>query len=68
MAEAAPPPAGGGEREGGGGQDLVDPRFEFDAPRFYDFAAGSPPGSEEAAGTPPDAWFHTSATKGEGAV
>lgn len=36
----------------------VDPRFEFDAPRFYDFNASSP------ADSPPDHWFSTSATKG----
>lgn len=39
----------------------VDPSFEFDAPRFYDFARGSP---EDGARAPVDAWFNTSATKG----
>ena len=37
-----------------------DPRWEFDAPRFYDFEEGTPAGSQEG----PDSWFDTSATKG----
>ena len=41
--------------------DEYDARFEFDAPRFYDFGNGSPQGGDAA-----DAWFETSATKGEG--
>ena len=46
--------------EPGGGAALIDARFEFDAPRFYDFDEGSPEGSQNAA----DRWFDTSATKG----
>lgn len=38
-------------------QGGIDARFEFDAPRYYDFEADSP----ESGG---DRWFDTSATKG----
>jgi hypothetical protein len=31
---------------------VLDERFEFDAPRFYDFEAGSP-------ASPADKWFDT---------
>lgn len=36
-----------------------DERFEFNAPRFYDFKAGSPEGE------PLDRWFQTTATAGK---
>lgn len=39
----------------------VEERYEFDAPRFYDFVEGTPEGSSDNAG---DRWFETSATKG----
>lgn len=39
---------------------VADDRFEFDAPRFYDFAA------PRAAPSPADAWFDT-APEGPGA-
>lgn len=38
----------------------IDERFEYDAPRFYDFDEGSP------AGAPADGWFDTEGPKGEG--
>lgn len=44
-----PPPA----------EAVFDSRFEFDAPRFYDFGTASPQGEGAA-----DNWFETSATKG----
>lgn len=37
----------------------VDPRFEYDAPRFYDFDEGSPLGGPAA-----DCWFETEGPKG----
>ena len=37
----------------------MDPRFEYDAPRFYDFDEGSPAG-----GSPADGWFDTEGPKG----
>lgn len=33
-------------------KSMTDPRFEFDAPRYYDFARGSP-----ESGSRPDDWF-----------
>lgn len=36
----------------------IDPLYEFDAPRYYDFEKGTPSGSAT------DEWFFTSATKG----
>ncbi|KAI7845191.1 hypothetical protein COHA_001235 [Chlorella ohadii] len=36
----------------------IDERFEYDAPRFYDFDEGSP------AGAPADGWFDTEGPKG----
>lgn len=38
----------------------IDERFEYDAPRFYDFDEGSPPGA-----APADGWFDTEGPKGE---
>lgn len=38
----------------------IDERFEYDAPRFYDFDEGSPPGAP-----PADGWFDTDGPKGE---
>lgn len=38
----------------------IDERFEYDAPRFYDFDEGSPAGAE-----PADGWFDTEGPKGE---
>lgn len=49
MSVVEPTPASAGRE--------LDSRWEFDAPRFYDFEEGSPDGS-------PDKWFDTSATKG----
>ena len=49
---AEPPPVAEGETE-------VDERFEYDAPRFYDFDEGSPLGEQA------DGWFDTEAPKGE---
>eukprot|EP00887_Chlorella_sp_A99_P001555 scaffold8.g1555.t1 len=40
-------------------EEPIDARWEFDAPRFYDFGSGSPQGGAAA-----DAWFDTDATKG----
>jgi hypothetical protein len=37
----------------------VDERFEYDAPRFYDFDEGSPVGPPAA-----DCWFDTEGPKG----
>lgn len=39
----------------------IDAHFEFDAPRFYDFDEGSPPGAAAA-----DGWFDTEGPKGAG--
>jgi hypothetical protein len=36
----------------------LDERFEYDAPRFYDFDEGSPAGAQ------PDQWFDTDGPKG----
>ena len=38
----------------------IDERFEYDAPRFYDFDEGSPAGARA------DGWFDTEGPKGEG--
>ena len=59
--EAAPPALDLAPSQEGAEEEVFDPRFEFDAPRYYDFAQGSP--STEG-GHAPDCWFETSATKG----
>lgn len=38
----------------------IDPRFEYDAPRFYDFELGSPHDAPAA-----DGWFDTEGPKGQ---
>ena len=45
--------------EEGALEAVFDERFEYDAPRFYDFDEGSP------AGAPADGWFDTEGPKGE---
>lgn len=45
--------------EEGAPEAVFDERFEYDAPRFYDFDEGSP------AGAPADGWFDTEGPKGE---
>ena len=40
------------------GEGELDERFEYDAPRFYDFDEGSPAGAQ------PDQWFDTDGPKG----
>ena len=40
----------------------LDPRFEFSAPRYYDFDRLS---NSESGRTAPDAWFDTAAAKGD---
>jgi hypothetical protein len=52
MAAVAAPAPGASEPE-------VDERFEYDAPRFYDFDEGSPAGAPAA-----DGWFDTDGPKG----
>lgn len=52
LAEPAPAPTGGPEAD-------IDERFEYDAPRFYDFDEGSPTGAPAA-----DGWFDTDGPKG----
>lgn len=54
MAAAAVEPAPLAEAEG-----EIDERFEYDAPRFYDFDEGSPTGER------PDSWFDTEGPKGK---
>ena len=54
MAAAAEEPLLGDEG------DLIDERFEYDAPRFYDFDEGSPAGVPAA-----DGWFDTDGPKGQ---
>jgi hypothetical protein len=41
-------------------EDVFDARYEYSAPRFYDFEKGSPDDEDE-----PDEWFGTAATTGK---